>query len=235
MITVRDVMSQSVISVHPETPLKEVAQLLVDCKISGLPVVDEDGAVLGIVSEADFLIKEQGIEAVRRRRLARIIGESRESRSQLAKIGALTAGEAMTAPAVTISAGSRIAQAAAAMTTHGVKRLPVLEHGRLVGIVTRADLVRAFVRSDEELARTIREDVLLRILWLDPVLFNVTVKDGSASIVGHVERRSTAESIQEVVGMVPGIMTLQADVSWAIDDSRVETPTVESYFPFSPR
>ncbi len=235
MMTVRDVMTQPVISVRPGTPLKEVAHLLVDCKISGLPVVDEDGVVLGIVSEADFLVKEQGIEAVRRRRLARIIGESRESRSQLAKIGALTAGEAMTAPAVTISADSRIAQAAAAMTSHGVKRLPVLEDGRLVGIVTRADLVRAFVRSDEELARTIREDVLLRTLWLDPILFNVTVKDGSASIIGHVERRSTAELIQQVVGMVPGIMTVQAEVSWSLDDSRVETPTIDSYFPFSPR
>lgn len=235
MKTVRDVMSPSVISVRPETSLKEVAQLLVDCKVSGLPVVDEGGAVLGIVSEADFLIKEQGIEAVRRRRLARIIGESRESRSQLAKIGALTAGEAMTAPAVTISASSRIAEAAAAMTAHGVKRLPVLEDGRLVGIVTRADLVRAFVRTDEDLARTIREDILLRTLWLDPVLFTVSVTNGAASIVGHVERRSTAELIYQVVGMVPGIMTVQAEVSWSLDDSRTGTPTIDSYFPFSPR
>ena len=91
-----------------------------------------------------------------------------------------------------------------------------------------ADLVRAFVRSDEELARTIREDVLLRTLWLDPILFNVTVKDGSASIIGHVERRSTAELIQQVVGMVPGIMTVQAEVAWSFDDSRVETPAIDS-------
>jgi CBS domain-containing protein len=235
MMTVRDLMTKPVVSVRPGTPLKEVAQLLVDCKISGLPVVDDDGSVLGVVSEADFLIKEQGAQAIRHRRLARILGESRESRSQLAKIGALTAAEAMTAPAVTIAASSRIAEAAAAMTAHGVKRLPVVDGGRLIGIVTRADLVRAFVRSDEELAKTIREDVLLRTLWLDPVLFTVAVKDGVASITGHVERRSTAELIEQVVGMVPGIIDIHTVVTWAIDDSRVEPPTLDTYFPFNPR
>jgi CBS domain-containing protein len=235
MMTVRDVMTRSVVSVRPGTPLKEVAQLLIDHRISGLPVVDDDGAVLGIVSEADFLVKEQGAEAVRHRPLARILGESRESRSQLAKIGALTAGEAMTAPAVTASSGRRIAEAAAVMTARGINRLPVVDDGRLVGIVTRADLVRAYVRSDDELASTIREDVLRRIMWLDPALFAVIVTDGAASISGRVERRSTAEMIERAVGMVPGIMNVHADVTWAMDDSRVEPSALDAFFPFSPR
>jgi CBS-domain-containing membrane protein len=235
MMTVRDVMTRSVVSVRPGTPLKEVAQLLIDHRISGLPVVDDDGAVLGIVSEADFLVKEQGAEAVRHRPLARILGESRESRSQLAKIGALTAGEAMTAPAVTVSSGRRIAEAAAVMTARGINRLPVVDDGRLVGIVTRADLVRAYVRSDDELASTIREDVLRRIMWLDPALFAVIVTDGAASISGRVERRSTAEMIERAVGMVPGIMNVHADVTWAMDDSRVEPSALDAFFPFSPR
>jgi CBS-domain-containing membrane protein len=235
MMTVRDVMTRSVVSVRPGTPLKEVAQLLIDHRISGLPVVDDDGAVLGIVSEADFLVKEQGAEAVRHRPLARILGESRESRSQLAKIGALTAGEAMTAPAVTVSSGRRMAEAAAVMTARGINRLPVVDDGRLVGIVTRADLVRAYVRSDDELASSIREDVLRRIMWLDPALFAVIVTDGAASISGRVERRSTAEMIERAVGMVPGIMNVHADVTWATDDSRVEPSALDAFFPFSPR
>lgn len=235
MMTVRHAMTQSVISVRPGTPLKEVAQLLIDHKISGLPVVDDDGAVLGIVSEADFLVKEQGAKAVRHRPLARIIGESRESRSQLAKIGAVTAGESMTAPAITVSSDRRIAEAAALMTARGVNRLPVVDDGRLVGIVTRADLVRAYVRSDDDLARTIRDEVLLRIFWLDPALFTVVVKDGAASIRGHVERRSVAEMVEEAVTMVPGIMNVHAEVTWAMEDSRLQPAALDAFFPFSPR
>jgi len=235
MMTVGDVMTRSVVSVKAWTPLKEVAQLLIERRISGVPVVDDDGVLLGVVSEGDFLMKEQGAQAIRHRPLARIFGESRESRAKLAKIGAVTAGEAMTAPAVTIASGRHIAEAAAVMTARGVNRLPVVDGDRLVGIVTRADLVRAYVRSDEELVATIRDDVLLRILWLDPAQFTVVVRDGVASIAGRVERRSTAEMIERAVGMVPGIVDVQADLTWGTDDSRDEPSSLDLVFPMSPR
>ena len=235
MMKVRDVMTHSVLSVRREAPLKEVALVLVDHRISGVPVVDVDGAVLGVVSEADLLMKERGADAVRHRPLARFLGESRESRSQLAKLAAVTAGEAMTAPAVTIESGRRISEAAALMIARRVNRLPVVDDGRLVGIVTRADLVRAYVRSDDELARTIRDDVLLRILWLDPSMFTVVVTDGVASISGRVERRSTAEMVEQAVSMVPGIMDVHADVTWGLNDSRGEPSSVDPVFPFGPR
>lgn len=235
MMKVRDVMTHSVLSVRREAPLKEVALVLVDHRISGVPVVDVDGAVLGVVSEADLLMKERGADAVRHRPLARFLGESRESRSQLAKLAAVTAGEAMTAPAVTIESGRRISEAAALMIARRVNRLPVVDDGRLVGIVTRADLVRAYVRSDDELARTIRDDVLLRILWLDPSMFTVVVTDGVASISGRVERRSTAEMVEQAVSMVPGIMDVHADVTWGLDDSRGELSSVDPVFPLNPR
>ena len=235
MMTVRDVMSPSVVSVHRGTPLKEVALLLIDNRISGVPVIDVDGTVLGVVSEADLLMKEQGPDAIRHRPLARFIGESRESRTQLAKLEAVTAGEAMTAPAITIGSRHRITEAAAVMTAKRVNRLPVVDSGRLVGIVTRADLVRAYVRSDDELARTIREDVLLRILWLDPSLFTVEVVDGRATIGGHVERRSTAEMVGRTVAMVPGIVDVQATVTWSTDDSRNQPVELDPVFPFGPR
>jgi CBS domain-containing protein len=235
MNTVREVMTTQTVSVQPGTPLREVARLLLDRRISGVPVIDDDGAVLGVVSEADFLIKEQGPDAITHRRLARVRGESSRSRAQLAKLDATTAGAAMTTPAVTISAGARISQAAALMTDRGVNRLPVIDGGRLVGIVTRADLVRAYVCSDDELARTIREDVLLRILWLDPSVFTVVVTDGVASISGRVERRSTAEMVERAVAMVPGLVEVHASVSWSMDDRGIRPASLDMAFPYSPR
>ena len=144
MLKVRDVMARSVVTVDPTTPLKDVAGSLVDNRISGVPVVDSLGTVLGVVSEADLLVKEQGAEAIRHRRLVRFFGDSSESRAQLAKLAAVTAGEAMTAPAVTLGSARPISEAAALMTARKINRLPVVDGGRLVGIVTRADLVRAY-------------------------------------------------------------------------------------------
>ena len=231
MMTVGDVMTRTVVTVRAWTPLKEVAQLLIERRISGVPVVDDDGALLGIVSEGDFLMKEQGVQAIRHRHLARIFGDSRATQSSLAKVGALTAVEAMTSPAVTIAPGRHISEAAAVMTKRGINRLPVVDNGRLVGIVSRADLVRAFVRSDGELAATIRDDVLLRILWLDPAQFNVVVRDGVASISGRVERRSTAEAVERAVSMVPGVVDVVPDLSWSIDDSRDAPTSIDVLFP----
>ncbi len=235
MTTIRDVMTESVLSVHTDTPLREVALLLGDHRISGLPVVDADGAVVGVVSEADLLMKEQGPDAIPHRRFARFLGESRESRAQLAKLRATTAGEAMSAPAVTIGPGRRLSEAAALMVARKVNRLPVIEAGKLLGIVTRADLVRAYVRTDDELARTIREDVLLRILWLDPSSFTVAVKDGVATIGGWVERRTTAQMIKRAVRMVPGMLDVRSDVAWEIDDTRPAPLAIDPFIPIGPR
>jgi CBS domain-containing protein len=212
-----------------------VAQLLIDNGISGVPVVEVNGAVLGVVSEADLLVKEQGADAIRHRPLARFRGESAESRSQLVKLQAVTAADAMTAPAITITPARSIHDAAAIMTSRKVNRLPVVDDGQLVGIVSRSDLVRAYVRSDDELATTIRQDVILKILWLDPALFTVVVTDGVASISGHVERRSTAEMIERAVRMVPGIVDVRASVAWSTDDGRLEPVAYDPVFPFGPR
>jgi CBS domain-containing protein len=236
MLTIRDVMVSTVVTVEPHATLKDVAQSLVDHRISGMPVVDSDGSVLGVVSEADVLLKEGGAGAIRHRSLARVRGESQETRAQLAKAAASTAGEAMTAPAITIGPDRSIAEAAALMTGRRVNRLPVVEDGRLVGIVSRADLVRAFIRSDEELARTVREDVLLRVLWLDPALFTVDVVDGVATVSGRVERRSTTEMIERCISLVPGIVRVDVSVGWSLDDSRREPTTGDvTVLPYGPR
>jgi CBS domain-containing protein len=235
MLTVRDAMTRSVVSVHQSAPLKEVAKVLIDHAISGVPVVDLEGAVLGVVSEADLLVKEQGADAIHHRPLARFLGESRESRAQLVKLGAVTAAEAMTSPALTITSDRPIHEAAAVMTARGVNRLPVVDDGRLVGIISRADLVRAYVRSDDELASVIRQDVIRGMLWLDPALFTVIVEDGVASISGRVERRSTAEMIERSVKMVPGVVDVDVSVSWSMDDRMLQPAGTDPVFPFSPQ
>lgn len=235
MLTVRDVMTTDVITVRPETPLADVARELVNRRISGVPVVDSGGAVLGIVSEADFLIKGEGHDGVHHRPLARLFGESTASRAKLAKIAATTAGEAMTSPAETIGPSASVSHAAARMSQLKVNRLPVVDDGKLVGIVTRADLVRAYARSDEDLARSIREDVLLRSLWLDPAAFEVAVDDGVVTITGSVQRRSMAEIVERVIAMAPGVVAIRANLSWIEDDSGFRPVSIDPEFPHSPR
>ena len=234
-MTVRDVMTTPVFSVTTSTPLKDVARLLVEHRISGLPVVDDTGAVVGVVSETDFLIKAGGQEVARRRWFGRLLGETKETSARQAKIGAVTAGESMTSPAATIDADRSTTAAATLMVDLDVNRLPVLDDGKLVGIVSRADLVRAFIRSDDQLAETIRHDVLLRVLWLDPALFDVAVQNGVVSIKGRVERRSTAEMIERAIRNVPGVVDVASRVTWEISDDHIRPTKTDPVFPFSPR
>ena len=230
-LVVRDVMTRTVVAVPPSLPLKEVARLLVEHRISGLPVVDDHGTVLGVVSEADLLLKEQGPDAVRHRRFAWLLGESAEMQTLAKKLAAATAEEAMTTPAATIEASRSTTAAAELMVERGVNRLPVVEDGRLVGLVSRADLVRAFVRSDTQLADVIREEVLKRILWLDPTHYRVGVTDGVAHISGRAGRRSTAEMIERAIAAVPGIVRVDSDVTWALDDDRIAVGTEDHAWP----
>ncbi len=227
MLTVHDVMTEAVTAVHPETSLKDVARALVAGGISGLPVVDAGGKVVGVVSEADLLIKEQGAGALSHRRGARMRGESKATKEGLVKVAATTAGEAMTTPAITIEPEASLAAAAAIMVDRGVNRLPVTKDDVLVGIVSRADLVRAYVRSDDQLAEAIRHDVLLRHLLVNPVLFDVSVREGVVRISGRADTRSLAEMIERLIAALPGVIAVDADLTWAFDDRKVEAPQPE--------
>ncbi len=201
---VADVMTTQVLTVAPQTTLKDVAELLAARGISGCPVVDESRQVLGVVSEADILAKER--RPKRQPRFARILGY-REPVDR--KASARTAGEAMTAPAVTIGAERRVDAAAALMLDRSVNRLPVVDRdGVLVGIVTRADLVRAFVHTDEQIAREIREEVLLHELWLDPGDFELAVQDGDVTITGRVQTEGEADLLLRRIRLVPGVVSV---------------------------
>ena len=233
MMTVQNVMTTEVTTIRLDTPLKDVARLLVQRGISGLPVVDAEGKVLGVVSEADLLIKEQGVTALPRRRGARIRGESQTTRAGLAKVRATTAGQAMTMPAITIGPEASLPTAAAIMVDRGINRLPVVKDGVLVGIVSRADLVRAYVRSDDQIAEYIRYDLLLRHLLVNPVMFDLTVKDGLVRISGQAETRSIAEMIERLVATVPGVIAVEAQLTWIYDDARGEVPGRDLVYPTS--
>lgn len=234
MTTVRDVMTTTVLAVRRETPLKEVARLLVERRISGLPVIDDEGQVVGVVSEADLLVKEQGPDAVPCGTLDRLLGESGQARQLRAKAEARTAGEAMTAPAITIDAAASVHRAAAQMIERRVNRLPVVDAGRLVEIVTRADLVRSFVRSDAQLEQTIREDVLLKALWIAPDQVAVDVVDGIATLRGRVDRRSTAAMVAHMVEIVPGVVGVSAEIAWSVDDRDIDAPAPDYFSPKGP-
>jgi osmotically-inducible protein OsmY len=119
------------------------------------------------------------------------------------------------------------------MVDGGIDRLPVVDdRGVLIGIVSRADLIRAFARPDADLESTIRHVVLEHDLWLDPTEFTVDVTDGVATVSGSVARRSTAEMIARMVATVPGVLDTRTDVSWRFDDSRLEPAEPSAVFPF---
>jgi CBS domain-containing protein len=211
---VKDVMTTSVTTVAPETSLKDVAAILAERGVSGLPVVDASGAVIGVVSEADILMKERTPEPPRRG----ILGWLLEPEPPTEKLTARTAGDAMTSPAITVGSGVSVARAASTMVERGVNRLPVVDDGRLVGIVTRADLVRAFTRTDDEIAREISEDVVLRMFWVAPESVKVGVADGEVTLSGEVEKRTVAELLAAFAERVPGVVGVTSSLSWREDD-----------------
>ena len=214
---VEDVMTKDVKTVRPDTPLREVARILAEGKISGVPVV-EDGKLVGVVSESDILVKERGERPGRGGLLGLIVDEGRELQT---KLQARSAGEAMTSPAITIGPKRTVTEAASKMVEEKVNRLPVVDDkGNLVGIVTRADLVRAFVRSDEEIAREIREDVVFRTLWIPPEQVEVAVERGVVTLRGHVENRSDAELLPSFVQRVPGVIAVESYLTWEDEDGR---------------
>jgi CBS domain-containing protein len=213
-----EIMQRTVITVRPEASLREVASLLVKHGISGLPVVDRAGTLVGVVSEADFVTREGGTPEGRHRVLELFLGESAAERTDLAKAEAATAGEAMTSPAITVDPDASVRDAARIMTERQVNRLPVVSGGKLVGIVSRADLVRAFVRTDEELGAEIIADVLRRGMWLDAKDFDVTVTGGVAHVYGTIERHSDVAILRRLVAEVPGIVGVDVEVAWQIDD-----------------
>jgi CBS domain-containing protein len=130
------------------------------------------------------------------------------------KIDARTVGEAMTSPPLTIAPSRGVADAAVTMLDENVSRLPVVDHGRLVGIVTRHDLVRAFARSDEQIRREIDSDPLVRSYWRQPNDYDVAVEKGAVTLSGKVGTKEQAKLIEAFVDRVPGVVGITSRLHW---------------------
>jgi CBS domain-containing protein len=206
---VRHVMTETVFTVTPDTPLKAVATRMLEYGISGMPVVDGE-RVLGVISETDILFKER--VAPDRKGLVDWLVHYAED-PPLAKLEARTAGEAMTTPAVTIGPERTVADAAALLLDLRIDRLPVVDGGELVGIVTRADLIRAFTRDDEEIERDIRQNGALHRLWIEPDGVQVTVEDGNVVLSGTVDTPDQAESLVGFAERTPGVVSVESRLS----------------------
>lgn len=224
---VADAMSADVVTVAAETPLKDAAVLLAERRISGLPVV-EAGAVVGVVSEADIVARSTG-RRESRSLLGALFGGDRDEEC----VADATVKDAMSSPAITIAPGRQVAEAARVMVEHRVNRLPVVEDSGLVGIVTRADLVRAFVRPDVELEREIREDVAETALWIDSGKLDVTVDRGVVKLGGEVERRADAELLERFTAAVPGVVSVLSELRWRFDEPKL--PASDPRVPQPPR
>lgn len=206
---VSDVMTTKVFTATRDMPLRLVATRMLEYGISGMPVVEGD-RVVGVISETDILFKERS--APERDGLVDWLVHYGDD-PPAAKLAAHDVGEAMTTPAVTIRPAKSVADAAALMLDLRIDRLPVVDADELVGIVTRADLLRAFTRRDEEIEREIRDDIILRTLWVEPSRVTVTVHDGRVTLRGRLDNVALVEQILSLVDKVPGVVEIESKLT----------------------
>ncbi|MFB6897745.1 CBS domain-containing protein [Streptomyces hydrogenans] len=203
-LKVGGLMTDDVVSALPAMSFRDVAKLLAEHDITGLPVVDTDDHVIGVVSASDLLARR-----------------------------ALTVRGVMSAPAVTVHAEEAAADAARLMARLGVERLPVVdEEERLVGIVTRRDLLRVFLRPDPEIRRRIREEVLADAMDLPPDAIDVHVLDGVVTLAGRL-RRSQASMLRRLAERVEGVVAVVDRLSAGDDGTRVDASSTRSAHDFS--
>jgi CBS domain-containing protein len=210
---VDELMTRDVVSVSRETPLKDLAHVLLANDISGVPVV-EDGRLVGVISESDIVDLERPSE--RRRRVPRFGRRTTELTERR------TVADAMTSPAFTIEWWMSVGAAAARMVEHQVNRLPVVRDGRVVGIVARADLVRAFGRADEAIRREIENEILPSLAPADQI--NVDVHEGEVSLT-FTAVEPDADAIVRDVRSVAGVISVQFTEPAAAASVSAETAT----------
>jgi CBS domain-containing protein len=212
--TVHDVMHSPVVHVPPNTPVKAVAELLISEHVSAVPVVDDHGHLLGMVSEEDLLVKQIDLPAsahvpwltgghfsheFRRRREAR------------------TAEEMMSSPVTCVHPDTTIRQAAKTMYLRHLKRLPVIDGSSVVGIVSRSDILRVYLMPDEHL-RHHAENLLHGALGRAAGAVTVTVAEGIVAVEGEVATHSEADLIVRMLKPLDGVVGVESRLTWHVDD-----------------
>jgi CBS-domain-containing membrane protein len=212
---VRDVMTTEVVAVEPSTPFKEIAARLARHRISAVPVLDADRRVLGVVTEADLLLKQEHPDP--EAKVPPIW--SRRRRRERKKAAAVVAGKLMTAPVTTVSPTATLAGAARLLHDAGVQRLPVVdETDRLVGIVSRADLLTVFTRPDQAIESEIMDEIIVDDFGMAPSRFVVHVDDGVVVLQGRTERRSLIPDLVRAVHGVEGVVRVEGRLTFDLDD-----------------
>ncbi|MER8156406.1 CBS domain-containing protein [Streptomyces sp. NPDC094472] len=198
---VSDVMTHTVVAVGREAPFKEIVRTLEQWRVSALPVLEGEGRVIGVVSEADLLPKEEFRDSDPAR------GAQLPDLPGVAKAGAVTADELMTSPAITVHASATLAEAARIMTHKRVKRLPVVdEEGRLEGIVSRADLLKVFLRPDDDIEEEVRREVVAHLFPAAGETVRVSVNEGVVTLTGRVKEAVLIPAAARLIRAIEGVV-----------------------------
>ncbi|MFB7559327.1 CBS domain-containing protein [Streptomyces brevispora] len=202
--SVRDVMTRTAVAIGRDAGYKEIVELIEQWEVSALPVLAGEGRVVGVVSEADLLLKEEHRDDDPAR--------AAEPGPDRTKAGGITAEDLMSSPAVTVHADATIAEAARIMARRKVKRLPVVDWaGLLEGVVSRSDLLKVFLRPDEEIASEIRATVLGKVPAAAGV--NATVAEGIVTLSGDLQDRSLIPLLARAVRAVEGTVDIRVALS----------------------
>ena len=214
---VRDLMTTEPITTTPDAPLKEAARMMVEHGISGLPVL-KDGKLVGMVTEGDFLRQEANRDQPYRLSLLEaLFGDGTGSPPAVE-----TVGEVMTESVITITADATVSEAARVMSHRRIKRIPVVDDaGTLIGVISRADIVNAFTRPDEVIEDEVREDIIRRLLFLDPSVVTVSVTEGVVTLSGELENRTEAHLLEELTKRIAGVVRVINHLTFQVDDERI--------------
>ena len=223
--TVRDVMTTGVLSVPIDTPFEEVARTLFTGGVRAVPVLDAGGRLLGVVSEGDLLATAErgdpvpGHSGPWQRLLRR-----RHAAGDPGRAGATTAGELMTTPVTTIDPDASVAHAARCMREHGLGWLPVVgDDGRVVGVLGRSDLLRVFSRPDREIRDEVADEVLGRILLVDPRRIGIDVDHGVVTLTGTLDTRADVEVAVRLVERMEGVVAVVDGLRYHYDERLADT------------
>jgi CBS domain-containing protein len=211
--TVGDVMTRSVVTAYQKAPFKEIARALERNKINAVPVIDEQRRVVGVVTASDLLARVAETRPIPRGH--RLTGRAETHR----KLHAATAGELMTAPPVVTTPSTSIAEAARSAARARIRSLPVVAaDGTLMGMVSRGDFLKLFLRSDADIRADIIRDVLQRPSERGRGQVRVKVEEGVATLSGRMESGLAARRVVVETGRVPGVLAVHDDIDFEIND-----------------
>ncbi|MFE1907914.1 CBS domain-containing protein [Streptomyces gardneri] len=207
-LTVADVMTRKVVAVRPGAEFKEIVTAMERWKVTAVPVIEGEGRVVGVVSEADLLLKEEFHD----HRLGLV--EQMRRLDATAKAGSRRAEDLMTSPAVTVAPEASLPQAARLMASHHVKRLPVVgTSGTIQGIVSRSDLLKVFLRPDEDLAAEVRRDVVEPLFPVSRHRIVVRVDAGVATLSGEVRDSALIPLAARLARAVEGVVDVRCELT----------------------